>query len=228
MPSLQATGVCTEPNPSSSGEKRKDREELIPMKLLQYLELNLSADRFQHSKRVAEMAVMLAERHGGDPEKANFAGITHDLAKEMGTVELLKKAEEFGKIKYEVEVNCPDLLHGPVGAAILRQRFGIEDESILRAVAHHTTGAPGMGKLEKILYLADFVEVGRDFPGVGELRELAFFDLGKGMLAGINLAMVKVLSRRRSIHPLSVEAWNWILGDRNEKGGQGWNDYEKP
>ncbi len=194
---------------------------MVPAELMKYLELNLSAERFQHSLQVAEMAVRLAGQHGSDPDKAHFAGVVHDLAKEMGPTQLLKKAEEFGKIKYEVETSCPDLLHGPVGAAVLRQRFGVEDESILRAVSYHTTGAPGMGKLEQILYLADFVEEGRDFPGVKELRELSFRDLEKGMLAGINLAMSKVLGRRRLIHPLSVEAWNWILEIKSKEGEDG-------
>ncbi|MCL4424888.1 MAG: bis(5'-nucleosyl)-tetraphosphatase (symmetrical) YqeK [Firmicutes bacterium] len=168
----------------------------------------LSDKRWRHSQKVAEVAVALAKRYHLDEEKASLAGILHDFAKEIDDGLMLKLAAEFNIINNMVERDHPNILHGPVAAAMVQETFDVGDQEVIAAIAHHTTGAAGMTDLEKIIFLADFIEPTRNFPGVDKLRRLAEESLEQAVLAGLEHTFIYLLRRGLAIHPSGIEAWN--------------------
>jgi predicted HD superfamily hydrolase involved in NAD metabolism len=127
------------------------------------LSRHLGPDRRRHSLEVARLSALLARRYGADPQKAELAGLVHDLAREMDGGKLLHLAARDGRPISEMERERPVLLHGRAAAVLIREELGVRDEEILEAVAQHVTGRPGMGLLAKIVFIADFLEPGRGF-----------------------------------------------------------------
>ena len=113
----------------------------------------LPEKRYNHSLRVAETAIKLAEIYDGDTSKAELAGVLHDFC----------KYDDLGEI-----------LHGPVCAAIMEHEYGINDEEVLMAIKYHTTGRQQMTKTEKLIFIADYIEPGRTIPGVDDIRDMAY------------------------------------------------------
>jgi nicotinate-nucleotide adenylyltransferase len=128
-----------------------------------HLRKNLTPGRYEHSRRVAETARRLALDHGADPEKAMTAGLVHDIARELPPAEVIRLAEESGCLPTEQEISNPVLLHGRAAARILERDWGLDDREILDAVIDHTVGSIRMGILGKIIFVADFVEPGREY-----------------------------------------------------------------
>ena len=132
----------------------------------EYARCNLSLKRYLHSLRVMETAVELsrefAERYGVSEEEARIAGIAHDIAREWDTEQLIVAAGRDNVPVTEEELEMPKLLHGKAAAVMLREEFGELRESVLSAVRWHTYGHPDMGALGMILYIADYIEPGRD------------------------------------------------------------------
>lgn len=174
----------------------------------------LPAARYRHSLGVAEVAAELAVKNGVDQQQARLAGLLHDYARDISTDELLYLANEAKLISCEVEIRMPVLLHGPVGAMLIRQHLGITDRQVCQAVARHTVGAPVMEPLDKIIYLADAIEPGRKYNGVEELRLLAAVDLEEAFLQALESSIYFVLARKLPLHPATVEARNNILFTR--------------
>lgn len=133
--------------------------------------------RYAHSLRVARAAARLAARHGVDAQKARVAGLLHDLARLYTPERLIAEAEARGFEISGVERDHPMLLHARVGAALARERFGIQDAGVLSAIEKHTTAADSMSPLDSVVYLADSLEPARRFPERGELWNLAMSDL---------------------------------------------------
>ncbi|VBB07886.1 Hypothetical protein LUCI_3151 [Lucifera butyrica] len=171
----------------------------------------LSPSRFRHSLGVSRSAVELAERFGADINKARVAGILHDCARELPGETLLQMAEKFGIVVNDVESHSPSLLHAPVGARLAQEQYGIHDIAILQAITLHTVGGPVMTVLDQIVYLADFIEPGRVFPGVDQLRLLAGKNLREAVLAGYDQTLNYLVARRGLIHPATVEGRNALL-----------------
>ena len=171
----------------------------------------LSPRRYEHSLGVARVAREMAERFGTDPFQAYMAGILHDYAKGISGAELLAIAVRNGLLTDEVEKLVPDLLHAPVGAFLLRERLGIEDEELLSAVAKHTLGDLEMTVLDKIIFLADMLEPGRDYPGLERLKCLAERNLDRAMVYGLDLTLRYCLEQGRLIHPRTVKVRNRFL-----------------
>ncbi len=142
------------------------------------LSKRLKKSRLRHTLGVANTAACLAMRYGEDVNRAYLAGLLHDIAKNLDDEGMLKAGKKY-KIKLsEFEKENPFILHGPVGACISADEFGIVDEDILNAIRNHTTGRPGMSLLEKIIFIADYMEPGRDVASnLPEIRVLAFADL---------------------------------------------------
>jgi len=113
-----------------------------------------------------------------------------------------------------VEKGNPELLHGKVGAAMVQADLGISDEDILCAIRWHTTGRAGMSLLEKIVYIADLIEPGRDFSGIDEIRDLAYRDIDEAMLAALKQVMDFVMCKGFTLHPSSIEAYQYIQNIR--------------
>ncbi|MFQ3726062.1 bis(5'-nucleosyl)-tetraphosphatase (symmetrical) YqeK [Staphylococcus equorum] len=133
----------------------------------------LPEKRFNHSLRVAETTVKLAEIYDGDKDKAELAGILHDYCKydDLGSMYQIVTQNELDSnlLSYGSEI-----LHGPVAAIIMNQQFDVTDEEVLLAIKNHTTGRAQMTKTEKLIFIADYIEPGRQTPGVEEIRDLAY------------------------------------------------------
>lgn len=122
---------------------------------------NVKKSRYEHSERVADMCVLLAEKSGVDTKTAYLAGIGHDMCKDFTDQQLLELAAKDGKAIMDFDRRKPALLHGRAAAVLMQEKFGIIDKSILDAVAIHTSGMIGMDNLAKCLFLADKIEPGR-------------------------------------------------------------------
>jgi predicted HD superfamily hydrolase involved in NAD metabolism len=175
-------------------------------KIAKMVEEALSPRRFQHVVGVVEAADILAERYHVDAEKARLAAWTHDYAKEWSVDRWYEVAREREVDPAFLEV--AETLHGPIVAALLPELFGIDDEEIADAVRYHTTGRVGMTPLEKVVCLADYIEKGRDFPGVEELRELAKEDLDLALATAFDGTIRHLLDRHKPIFPLTLLARN--------------------
>ena len=160
----------------------------------------LSETRREHSRRVAAEAAELARRFGAAPEAAELAGLLHDYCRDLSDAETLAAAARFGLDVGPVETRRPrKILHGPVAAAELAEA-GL-DADIAAAIARHTTGGPGMTVLEKCLYLADFCEPGRAFPGLDEVRALARGSLDAAVAAAARISLLDLITGGAGWYP---------------------------
>ena len=142
----------------------------------------LDKERFIHTQGVMYTAAALAMAHGADMEKARLAGLLHDCAKCIPNKKKLKMCGENKIPVTEFEKEHPFLLHAKLGAFVAKDKYGIRKEEILSAIAFHTTGKPDMSLLEKIVYIADYIEPGRDkAQNLPKIRKLAFQDLDECM-----------------------------------------------
>ena len=161
--------------------------------------------RVPHVQGTEEVAVRLAARWGADAQDAAEAAILHDITKRLDANEQLRMCAEYGIINDNSEIENPKLLHAKTGAAYARKRFGVTD-AVYDAIRWHTTGRAGMSLLEKIVYLADYIEPHRDFEGVELLRTLACTDLDEAMRAGLRRSLEFVRAEGTEPHRNSVEA----------------------
>lgn len=142
----------------------------------------LKKRRFLHSVGVRFTAQSMAMRFGVDLEKAGCAGILHDCAKNMSDAQMLTECKKHNIKCSDTEVAKPSLLHAKLGAYYAKKIYGITDEHVISAIRWHTTGKPSMSNLEKIIYIADFIEPGRrSLPHMAEIRKMAFMDLNQAM-----------------------------------------------
>lgn len=180
--------------------------------MIERLKDYLPEKRIRHSLGVAEAAVKLSVLYGCDVEKAEIAGILHDVAKYIKFEDVGTYCEKYGIELDEMEKKSTALSHSVVGKYIAKYEFGIDDEEILGAIRYHTTGRPGMTKLESLVYLADLIEVGRVFDGVEQLREYAFSgNLYKAVYKTMDNAIKSVMKKKAPIHLRTVEARNYYL-----------------
>lgn len=173
------------------------------------LKTNLSLKRYEHTVRVKEMACELAGIHGEDIGRASVAALCHDYAKCLDPKTYLELAERLEVELDEYMQADLGLAHGLIGAAMVSDEYGIGDEEVLLAIANHTCGRAGMTRLEKIVYLADYIEYGRSFPGVERIRKAALEDLDQGMRLALGSTIAHVKSRHKTVHPNSLEALNF-------------------
>jgi predicted HD superfamily hydrolase involved in NAD metabolism len=174
----------------------------------------LPAGLRQHLARVREKALELAAVHGVDPWKAGLAALSHDIARDMKGTELLRRARSYGLSLHPVEERVTVLLHGPVGAEMLRRECGIEDQDVLEAVRWHSTFNRGLGPVAKIAFLADKLDhtkVSR-YPFLERIERLAKEDLDAAILSFLQEDLVSMLGAGKLIHPASVEGRNELLG----------------
>ena len=167
--------------------------------------------RFRHCRDVSQTAVRLAERWHADIEKARLAGILHDCARNLKGEELLKTSRQFGMIPSPLELLQPALIHAPLGAIIAERRFGISEPQVLQAIRRHTTGAPQMTLLDKVIYLSDCIEPGRNFSGVRKIRDMAVEDLDAAVLLAYEHSILFVVANGGLLHPNTGEGRNSLL-----------------
>ena len=178
----------------------------------------LSEKRWTHTKNVKKMAVKLARRWGTDPEKAAMAAILHDSAKELPKQELLQIFADNAIIAENAPARPSPVWHGIAAAILAETQWGITDPEILSAIRCHTTGKPGMSKLDKIIYLADMTSAERDWPGVNKLRKLELKDLDAAMLAALKQTNDFVLSQGKPLDPVSKAAYDDIKARVDARG----------
>lgn len=179
--------------------------------IIEYLKEKLKKSRYEHSLSVRDTAIKMAKIYNADVEKAGTAGLVHDCAKYMSNGQILSIAEQNGMEVDEVARANPQLLHGSIAAVIAKNIMGICDEDILSAVKYHTTGKKNMNILEKIVYISDYIEPLRDFPGVEELREKALTDLNGALLDAFNNTIKVVISRNQLLHLNTIQGRNYLI-----------------
>lgn len=184
--------------------------------IINYLKENLKEGRFNHTLGVAETAKTLAKLNNVDEKRAELGALLHDCAKNMMVSELIRILEENSQEIDEIEKRVPELLHAKVGAIVARETMGIEDEEVLSSVVYHTTGKKNMTTLEKIIFIADYIEPNRVFPGVEETRILTFKDLDKGVLAAIDNSLKFIITNGGLVHPYTIEARNFLLMEQRK------------
>ncbi|MBO7746515.1 bis(5'-nucleosyl)-tetraphosphatase (symmetrical) YqeK [Paenibacillus sp. MWE-103] len=166
--------------------------------------------RWTHTLGVMATSVVLAERFGGDPERAERAAILHDVAKYWPTARMETIIRE-QHLPEELLHYDKELWHAPVGAFVAQRDYGVDDPEILDAIRYHTSGREGMTRMDKIVCLADYMEPGREFPGVAHIRELAEHSLEQALIAGFDSTISYLLQQGKRIFPLTVAARNDLI-----------------
>jgi predicted HD superfamily hydrolase involved in NAD metabolism len=177
---------------------------------LEIVKKQLTEHRYQHTIGVMETAVALAEQYGADVKKAELAAIFHDYAKFRQKEEMKQVILEQNMPKDLLLYNS-ELWHAPVGAYLVEKEVGINDAEILDAIRYHTSGRPNMTLLEKVVYLADYIEPGRIFPGVDEVRELAKQDLNKALIKALQNTIQFLMNKNQAIYPDTFYTYNSLI-----------------
>lgn len=172
----------------------------------------LSPRRFRHTLSVTRLARDLARTHGEDPDRAAWAGLLHDCAKEMpplrlSTIARLHRLPVPDK-RFILRHRRFGLFHAHVSAWAARYKFGLRDAAALSAIAKHTLGADRMSRLDKILYVADFAAPERGFAAGARVRRLARKDLDRAFREAARLKLLHVLQTGGALHPQTVRLWN--------------------
>lgn len=179
-------------------------------KALALVKEQLTDKRYQHTIGVMETAVQLAEKYGVDRKKAELAAIFHDYAKFRPKEEMEKIIVKEGMPKQLLEFHS-ELWHAPVGAYLVRIEAGIHDEDILQAIRFHTTGNKNMNMLDKIVFLADYIEPGRKFPGVEDVRKVALENLNEAVIMALRNTIKFLLDKKQLIYPDTLETYNALI-----------------
>ncbi len=175
------------------------------------LSLALSEKRYEHSIGVAYTAAALAMRYGEDMYKAELAGLLHDCAKHYSNEELIRLCNQAGEALTESELASPQILHAIYAPYLARKRYGIEDGYILSALRWHTTGKENMSLLDKIIFVADFIEPNRyRHDGLDCIRKLAFEDIDMASYQ-ITESTIQYLSKHNiHIDEMTLKCYNWF------------------
>lgn len=176
-----------------------------------FLKERLSKKRYIHSINVAEECVRLAKLYNEDTEKAEFAGLLHDICKEIPVQQQYDLTVESGFSVCREELESRSLLHGIAGAYFIKKEFGVEDIDILNAIRFHTVGRAGMSRLEEIVYLGDLVSAERDYKDVDKMRKLVYSDIDKAMLEAFEFSIESVIKKGGFIPSCTVEGYNFYL-----------------
>ncbi|MFD2046130.1 bis(5'-nucleosyl)-tetraphosphatase (symmetrical) YqeK [Ornithinibacillus salinisoli] len=171
------------------------------------VEPHLTKERFDHTLRVTETAISLAKKYGESEEKAELASIFHDYAK-YRPLDEMKRWIINSNLPKDLLLYHHELWHGPVGSILIEREYGIRDESIKNAVYYHTTGRPHMTKLEMIVFVADYIEPGRSFSGLDEVREMSQHDLIKTAWMVSRNTINFLMSKQNRIYPDTFHAYN--------------------
>ena len=152
------------------------------IKIREHLKKKLNPARYEHTLGVCYTCMALAMKYGSDLKQAELAGLLHDCAKRYDDETIIQKCEKHGVELTESELRAPAVIHAKLGAWMAEHKYGVTNPEILSAIACHTTGKPEMSLLDKILYIADYIEPGRDkAPNLPALRKLAFEDLNEAL-----------------------------------------------
>lgn len=184
--------------------------------LKEIVKSKVSLKRFVHIMGVVDMAIKLAKINGADIEKCKVAAILHDVCKEMNIDEMKRICREnFMQDLSEEDLENTEILHSFVGAYWVKENLKIEDKEILNAIKNHTLGNKNMTLVEKIVYIADAIEIGRNYPAVAEIRKITFENLEKGILFETNKKEEYLKSIGKSTHKNTVAMQKELLENLN-------------
>lgn len=178
------------------------REELIAK-----VKEQVSEKRFKHILGVEQAALELAQANDYELEKASVAALVHDYAKERSEAEFKAMITQAGLEQDLMNWNN-FIWHGVVGAEIIKKELQITDEEILNAVRRHTVGAKEMTTLDQIVYVADYIEPGRDFPGVDQARQIAAKSLRAAVEFETKHTLLYLMNNNKTIYPAAILTYN--------------------
>ena len=182
----------------------------LPMEELERVVISLlNPNRVAHVLGCRDTAVELAKRWGADVTDAARAGILHDITKAIDGPLQLTLCEAYGKILSDFSRRYPKTLHALTGSLVAERIFG-ENKAVVSAIEHHTTGKADMNLLEKIIYVADYMEPNRNFPGVETLRELAYTDIDAALKLGLEMTLEHLKRQGAEVSPESRDALAWL------------------
>ena len=182
-----------------------------------YLKANLKEKRYIHTLGVAEIAKELAKLNKISEEKAEIAGLAHDVAKNLSKARMKEMMEENNIMLSQVEEKNPNLWHSIIAPIEAKEKLGIEDEEILDAIRWHTTGKEDMSILTKIIYISDMIEPSRNFDSIEDIRKFTLEDLDKGVYYGLTHSIEFLLIKNLLIDENSMRARNYFLFDSKFK-----------
>lgn len=179
-------------------------------KIRRKLIAELDKERYEHTLGVMYTAASMAMCHGADVEQALLAGLLHDCAKCIPGENKIKMCEKYHLNVSEVERENPSLLHAKLGAFLAAKKYHIEDKEIINAIASHTTGHPHMTLLEKIIYIADYIEPGRpELANMDEVRHLAFRNIDECLYRILEDSLEYLNRLSKPIDPMTEKTYNY-------------------
>lgn len=191
------------------------------IEIQRHLKKKQSEHRFTHSLGVQYTSICLAMKYGYDLSKAELAGILHDCAKHYSAEKLIKICEKNKIPITDSESKSPFLLHAKVGALLAVDKYGVTDNTVLDAIRCHTTGKPAMTMLEKIVFVADYIEPGRNnAPNLDTLRQLSFENIDEAVLAILQQTLDYLEGKKQDIDQHTVETYNYykhLLGREDDE-----------
>lgn len=188
------------------------REEIVAL-----LEQNLSQQRLEHTLGVEKTAIALAKKYNEDEKRASVAALLHDYYRYLTAEEYLQMAKEYGVEISPIEEQTPMLLHGKLAAYFAQEQLGIIDEEILSAIFSHTFGKKQMSKLDKIIYLADFIEPNRKGAHLKPVKEMAQQDLDKAVHMALQASLDYLELHGKPVMQETKHAIAYIRNEIDEK-----------
>jgi predicted HD superfamily hydrolase involved in NAD metabolism len=192
-------------NQLDSKEYKKLRQ-----KIIKKLEKNLTPGRFEHTLQVEQVALDMASIYGAEHRLVSMAALFHDYAKKYDNEKKRRLVHKYHIVLNEAELRNIDLVHGRLGAAIARDKYQIEDKDIHNASIYHTTGRENMSLVEKVIYIADFIEPGRKpFPGLDKARELAYTNIDEAMVKILMMTLNHIIDKGYVIDQRTEQAYEY-------------------
>ncbi len=186
-------------------------------KIRKAMEKSLDDKRFEHTLGVEYTAAALAMCHGASIKNAQLAGLLHDCAKCLSDEKRLSICEKHNISINAVERRNPSLLHAKVGSFLAMEEYEVNDSDVIHAILNHTTGRPGMSVLEKIIFIADYIEPGRmKAPHLDEIRRLAFINLDAALLRILEDTLCYLEEGGGEIDPMTRRTYNYYRPDSPE------------
>ena len=187
-------------------------------KIRKQLAKALDHKRYEHTQGVAYTSAALAMRYGEDFKKAELAGLLHDCAKCLDNEKKINICKKNDINISQAENRNPFLLHAKVGGHLARTKYKIDDEDIINAILYHTTGRPGMSLLEKIVYIADYIEPGRDHSSnLNEIRNLCFQDIDEALLQILEDTLKHLKESKKEIDPMTQRTYEYYKRKQSEE-----------
>ena len=178
----------------------------------------LDSKRYEHTQGVAYTSAALAMRYGEEVQKAELAGLLHDCAKCLDNEKKIHICKKNNIGISEAEQRNPFLLHAKVGGHLAKTKYKIDDEDVINAILYHTTGRPGMSLLEKIVYIADYIEPGREnAPNLDEVRKLSFQDIDEALLRILEGILVHLKDSKKEIDPMTQMTYEFYKRKQSEE-----------